>query len=172
MTPAIALLVIGGILLVSGWKGGTIADAFMGNFPDRDDPPPPRPNRERGANAIPGVVGDRRDLQLPRRFTPTHDTGGLPGYPAIDVFADPGTRVLSPANGVVRRISGQEGGPGGGGPYGHSLYIKADDGADYFLTHFGDLVVRVGQRIKRGMVLGTVADYPDRADHIHQGIAE
>ncbi len=42
-------------------------------------------------------------LQLPDRFHPTHDTGGLPGFPAIDMFAAPGTRVLAPVDGTLTR---------------------------------------------------------------------
>lgn len=107
-------------------------------------------------------------LQLPATFTSTHETGGLPGYPAVDVFANPGTPVRSPADGVVTKLSGQAGGPGGGGPYGYSIYIKGDRGT-YFLTHFGSRNVQLGQRVRRGQVIGTVVDYPDRADHIHEG---
>lgn len=174
MTPGIALLVVGGILLISGWKGGSIADAFMGDFPkqrswDKVDPhdhmsgPAAHPDSERDSST-------KGKLQLPRLFKSTHDTSGLPGYPAIDVFARPGTRVLAPADGVITKVSGQAGGPGGGGPYGYSLYLKTDSGASYFLTHFGRILVGVGDRIARGMPIGTVADYPDRADHIHQGL--
>jgi hypothetical protein len=108
-------------------------------------------------------------LQLPASFSPTHDTAGLAGYPARDFFAPPGTGVGSPISGVVTKLSGQAGGPGGGGAYGYSEYISGS-GRTYFLTHFGSVAVRPGERVKRGQFLGTVADYPDRADHIHEGV--
>src|SRR5438309_10700608 len=35
-------------------------------------------------------------LQLPETFVPTHQTAGLPDFPAIDMFAVDGTDVLAP----------------------------------------------------------------------------
>jgi murein DD-endopeptidase MepM/ murein hydrolase activator NlpD len=113
-------------------------------------------------------------LQLPKTFTPTHQTSGLPGYPAIDVFAKPGTLVLAPANGKVTRLSGHDpaNGPVGGvhGPYGWSMYVDSSDGKR-FMTHFGRMDVGVGDDIRAGQVIGTVGDY-DRWGgwaHIHLG---
>lgn len=37
MTPGIVLIIIGGILLVSGWKGSGVIDTFAGNFRRRSD---------------------------------------------------------------------------------------------------------------------------------------
>jgi murein DD-endopeptidase MepM/ murein hydrolase activator NlpD len=113
-------------------------------------------------------------LQLPKTFTPTHQTSGLPGYPAIDVFAKPGTPVLAPAAGTVKRLSGHDpaNGPVGGvhGPYGWSMYVESSDGKRY-MTHFGRMDVKVGEQLKAGQVIGTVGDY-DRWGgwaHIHLG---
>lgn len=106
-------------------------------------------------------------LQLPATFTPTHQTGGLPGFPAIDVFADPGTQVLAPADGYIdwphmipwsktARVGGM------------TCYYQAQ-GCTYFLTHFG--MLNVGGPYKKGDVIGTVGAVPDGwwAPHIHQG---
>jgi hypothetical protein len=109
-------------------------------------------------------------LQLPATFQATHQTAGLPGYPAVDVFGSPGMQVGSPISGRVVKLSGQAGGPGGGGAYGYSEYVSGG-GRTYFLTHFGSRSVRLGQRVRRGQVLGTVADYPGGVpDHIHEGL--
>ena len=44
------------------------------------------------------------DLHLPENFKPTHETAGLPGFHAIDVFGPPDdNRVLS---NIVRRNGG------------------------------------------------------------------
>jgi murein DD-endopeptidase MepM/ murein hydrolase activator NlpD len=113
-------------------------------------------------------------LQLPKEFTPTHQTSGLPGFPAIDVFAKPGTPVLAPTYGTVARLSGHDpaSGPVGGvhGPFGWSMYVESRDGERY-MTHFGRMDVKVGDKIKASQVIGTVGDY-DRWggwSHIHLG---
>lgn len=114
-------------------------------------------------------------ILLPRTFTPTHQTAGLPGYPAVDVFAAPGTRVLAPEDGEVTRLSGHDPKDGGvpGGAFGWSVYLTVPH-AIYFLTHFATRTVRVGDRVKQGEMLGTVCDasvahMPRSSSHIHCG---
>jgi murein DD-endopeptidase MepM/ murein hydrolase activator NlpD len=111
-------------------------------------------------------------LQLPADPAgPYHDTDGLPGYPAVDVFASPGTPVGAPVSATVARFSGQAGGPGGGGAYGYSIYLDGENQRSYYLTHFGSRSVRVGQHVRRGQIIGRVADYPGGVpDHIHEGV--
>lgn len=115
-------------------------------------------------------------VQLPETFTATHQTDGLPGYPAVDVFAKGGTVVLAPADGVIDKISGHPVTPKAtpGGPYGLSCYLARDAGGRYFATHFATLAVTVGQRVKKGQPIGTVADYSKATggvtpSHIHLG---
>lgn len=116
-------------------------------------------------------------IQLPEHFTPTHQTGGLAGYPAVDVFCHGGTVALAPANGLIYRLSGHPVTPTTkpGGPYGLSCYLKRADGGVYFLTHFATLYVKQGQTVKKGQPLGTVADYTRATggvtpSHIHEGL--
>jgi hypothetical protein len=114
-------------------------------------------------------------LQLPAAIRPTHQTAGLAGYPAQDIFGTPGEAVLSPVDGIVTRLSGKSPSlgayQGAGGPFGWSAYITGADGRSYFLTHFGSLGVRAGQRVTRGQPIGTVGDYPGATpDHIHEGV--
>jgi phage-related protein/murein DD-endopeptidase MepM/ murein hydrolase activator NlpD len=114
-------------------------------------------------------------LQLPATFASTHQTAGLPGYPAIDVFAKPGTTVLSPIDGIVSRLAGQSPARGAymgpGGPFGWSMYLQGG-GRSYFLTHFGARSVREGQQVQRGQAIGLVGDYPGSVpDHIHEGVS-
>jgi murein DD-endopeptidase MepM/ murein hydrolase activator NlpD len=105
-----------------------------------------------------------------------HDTAGLPGYPAHDYMARPGTRVVAPVSGKVIKLSGHD--PklgavqGAGGPLGWSVYIEGDDGKTYYLTHMGSRSVKVGQRVKQGRGIGTVANYDKygRPSHIHMGV--
>lgn len=114
-------------------------------------------------------------LQLPENFTPTHQTAGLPGYPAIDVFAKAGTTVGAPAPGRIRRLSGKDPSLGGkpGGAYGWSLYLTTEH-ADYFLTHFATRTVILGDWVNRGDVIGTVCDpkvagMSSSLAHVHEG---
>lgn len=124
-------------------------------------------------------------LQLPQVFKATHVTAGLPGYPAVDVFAKAGTIALSPADGIVDQLSGHQptGSAKPGGPYGLSCYVKRAGGGRYYLTHFGALEVKVGDRVKRGQRLGPLVDWEAAAkawnrqhggstvtpSHIHEG---
>jgi hypothetical protein len=113
-------------------------------------------------------------LQLPKDFTPTHETAGLAGFPAVDVFADPNTVVLAPEDGVIDKLSGhdpKEGGPPGG-PYGFSIYLRAASGR-YFMTHFATRRVALQNRVTRGQPIGTVCDSAvsgkPNTSHIHVG---
>ena len=116
-------------------------------------------------------------MQLPSHFVPTHQTDGLPGFPAIDCFAKGGTEVASPVTGRVSKLSGKA--PTAtskpGGPYGWSIYITGRQGT-YYMTHFGtrNPIVKLGMCIGRGEIIGTVADYSKATggktpSHIHQG---
>jgi murein DD-endopeptidase MepM/ murein hydrolase activator NlpD len=104
-----------------------------------------------------------------------HGTSGLAGYSGVDYFAKPGTTAVAPISGKVVRFSGHD--PklgavqGAGGPLGWSLYIKGSDGHMYYLTHMGSRSVRVGQRVRQGQPIGTVANYDKfgRPSHIHMG---
>lgn len=108
-------------------------------------------------------------LQLPASFAATHDTDGLPGYQAIDVFGSPGTPVRAPAGGVLtnvhfinwdakKRVGGW------------TAYLVTPSGT-YFLTHFGKIMPKSGAKITAGQVIGTVGAVPGNAwdPHIHEG---
>lgn len=114
-----------------------------------------------------------------------HDTKGLDGFPAIDFFAAPGSPVCASEPGTILRFSGHDpalgpiatnGEPGGrsaaGGPLGWSIYMKGDSGTEYFITHLDTRTCVVGQRVRGGLQLGTVADYDKwgRQSHAHVGV--
>jgi len=115
-------------------------------------------------------------IQLPAVFTSTHETSGLDGYPAVDVFAPGGTIALAPAAGEIHKLSGHEptASTTPGGPYGWSIYLRDASGNDYFLTHFGTRLVTLNEVVKYGQPLGTVSDYTRATNgvtpsHIHEG---
>lgn len=120
------------------------------------------------ANAIPGspVPG------IPPH-APTHETAGLAGYPAYDYMAPPGTPVVSPVGGRIRKLSGHSPALGGppGGPLGYNIYV-AGGGNDYFLTHVDRVMVRVGQMVQQGEQIAVVANGPPSwsTPHCHMGV--
>ena len=105
-----------------------------------------------------------------------HPTEGLAGYPAHDFFAPSGSPVVAPATGRVIKLSGHDPseGPveGPHGPLGWSVYIQAADGHIYYLTHLGSRSVHLGQTLKAGQRIGTVADYAKYGtpSHVHMGV--
>lgn len=107
-------------------------------------------------------------IRLPKTFTPTHDTAGLPGFPAIDVFAKAGTLVMPPEGGYivhkhfipwdrVKRTGGW------------TIYLQGHSGNTYFLTHFAN--ARRNGRVYRFQSIGRVGEVPGNAwpAHIHEG---
>ena len=116
-------------------------------------------------------------IRLPRDIVKTHDTAGLPGFPAVDVFGSPRDLVIADFWGKVTRISGKPPSQGGkpGGAYGRSIYVEnAATGTVRYLTHFDELGVKVGDYVKPGRVLGTVCDSAvsgkPGTSHIHYGL--
>lgn len=105
-----------------------------------------------------------------------HPTMGLAGFPAHDYFAPAGTAAVAPVTGKVVRLSGHDPsqGPTQGphGPLGWSVYIQGNDGREYYLTHMGSRNVKVGETVKAGQPIGTVADYAKYGtpSHIHMGV--
>jgi murein DD-endopeptidase MepM/ murein hydrolase activator NlpD len=101
---------------------------------------------------------------------------GLAGYPAHDFFAPSGSHAVAPVSGTVVKLSGHDPsqGPTSGphGPLGWSVYIRGSDGKTYYLTHMGARNVKVGQRVRQGQIIGTVADYAKYGtpSHIHMGV--
>jgi hypothetical protein len=97
----------------------------------------------------------------------THDTDGLPGYPAVDLFASPGTPFLAPESGRIVRLSGHPG-TTSGSIYGQSVYFKGRSGTMYFITHLGS-VSPLGA-YKKGAQLGTVSAWDSGSPHAHVGV--
>lgn len=113
---------------------------------------------------------------LPARFTPTHQTDGLPGFPAIDLFGEPRELVAASFWGRVTRISGHPPTSGGTphGPYGRSVYVTSPAlGSVRYLTHLDELAVKVGDMVKPGTIIGTVCDSKvsglPGTTHVHLG---
>jgi len=112
------------------------------------------------------------DLHLPAKFTPTHQTAGLPGFPAIDIFGPAGSYVTAPEECRLvwpHLIPWDTRNKVGG----WTCYLACDEGTPtehwYFATHFSSL--RDRGRYHKGGVLGILAAVPNGAwdTHIHEG---
>lgn len=125
-----------------------------------------------GARVKGAVRGSPVPGQKPQRTT--HDTDGLPGYPAYDYMAPAGKSVVAPVGGKVIRISGKDPKAGGapGGALGYSVYLRGDDGKTYFLTHIDRVRPKVGARVRQGQKIAVVANGPSSwsTPHVHMGV--
>lgn len=91
-------------------------------------------------------------------------TGSFSMHNGIDIAADPGTPVISPASGVVVFV-GFDGGMGKVVKIDHGYGIKTLHG------HLLRATVRVGQRIKRGQQIGMVGNTGlSTGPHLHYEI--
>lgn len=137
--------------------------------------------RDATASTMPGqqpVRGVKPGAPVARETSVSseHPTAGLAGFPARDYFAPSGSAAVAPISGTVVRLSGHDPrqGPieGPHGPLGWSVYIRGTDGHEYYLTHMGSRNVKVGQTVKAGQPIGTVADYQKYGtpSHIHMGV--
>lgn len=113
-------------------------------------------------------------LRLPARFSPTHATAGLPGYPAIDLFAPAGTLVVAQFYGKVSRLSGRRrrGDEPAGSAYGLSVYFRNRvTGRMRYATHMRCIAVELNQSVVPGTVIGQVELPPDSMHastaHVH-----
>lgn len=190
MPAAILIIVVGGLLAYSSFKGIGITDVLAGSLGDTLNPhgaDTATAGADIGAGVtdtplgvIPGGMSGNATPGSPvtsgTGVGPEHETLGLPGYPAHDYFAPSGSPAVSPVNGTVTKLSGHSPseGPtmGPHGPFGWSVYIRSTSGATYYLTHMGTRNVTVGQQVQQGQVIGTVGNYAKYGtpSHIHMGI--
>lgn len=107
----------------------------------------------------------------------THETGNLPGYPARDYFAPPGTPVVAPTDGKIVRLSGKDPSIGGsaGGPMGYSIYLNGNNDKAYFMTHLDNVKVSAGTSVKQGQQIAEIAKsgagtWDNSSTHVHMGV--
>jgi len=88
---------------------------------------------------------------------------------AYDLGGPTGTLVTSPGEGRVTRVSGQPGGDPGFAGYG--VTVDYGGGKQAFFKHLGTKGqdIRVGQRVKRGTVIGGLDARTAGGPHLHLG---
>jgi murein DD-endopeptidase MepM/ murein hydrolase activator NlpD len=102
---------------------------------------------------------------------PTHaysDTWGAPRsggrtHKGTDVFAPMGSPSYAVTDGVVTRMSWSGNG-------GKQVYLRGNDGNEYFYAHMSSYVARAGQRVAAGDLIATVGDTGNAsggASHVH-----
>jgi murein DD-endopeptidase MepM/ murein hydrolase activator NlpD len=104
-------------------------------------------------------------------------THGL--YPATDLFAPCGRRVVAPVGGVVLEVSRVDrfdaAHPAGESKGGRSVSLRGDDGVRHYLSHLlsisGD--VRPGARVRAGQPLATVGRTGNSSGvcHLHYALS-
>lgn len=105
-----------------------------------------------------------------------HETGGLPGYWALDFICKAGSGVVAPERATVTRFSGHDPNDDRAdsiGVFGWTTYLVTPTGYQWFLTHQGARLptLKVGQRVEAGDLLGFVGNQRFRPDHLHAGVS-
>lgn len=114
---------------------------------------------------------------VPGRVGGIHLTAGFPPgeeFWALDFLAPGGTTVLAFYAGVITRTSGRNPSQGvvNGDRFGWSIYLERDDGTESFTTHYGEKLVRDGQRVEVAQPIGVVGHWPhdEGRSHTHIGV--
>jgi murein DD-endopeptidase MepM/ murein hydrolase activator NlpD len=158
---------------LNDWIFNNITAPIMGALdkvvPGDLSPRKSKPSSGAGAGALDALTGgsaltSSKGVQLPTKFKVTHQTSGLAGFPATDIFAKAGSPVLAPENGRVVSVR-----PFNSDPdfYGMAIYYLGASGATYYIKHIYD-PSPVGS-YKRGDVLGKVAQGTTGGPHVHFG---
>lgn len=97
----------------------------------------------------------------------THNTDGLPLYPAVDIFGSVNAKIICPEAGQVTRHSGNNNG-------GYSVYVTGKSGLKYYFQHLVDAGrAPVGAIVKGALIgrIGNPALFPaERVPHCHLGV--
>lgn len=94
-------------------------------------------------------------------MAPTHNTDGVPNYPAFDTgFGQAGRWILAPEFLTVTRQSGAAGGD--------AVYATGRSGIDYWIGHIG-VAPATGRTFRKGEQIARIADQAG-TDHVHWGL--
>lgn len=115
---------------------------------------------------------------------PTHDTKGLPGFPAVDIMAPGGTTIVAPESGTIYAVSGHNlrEGVSDGDIFGLSEYLQGVSGKRYYFTHLervadpawhGDGYSSRMINVVAGQPIGSIAHWPgnEGRSHLHFGVS-
>jgi len=100
-------------------------------------------------------LADNTKYVIKRPFAeslPDPFTGTMKAHLGIDLAAENGTPVLAPADGEVVFVSERD------VFWGRTIKIAHADGYETLYAHLGTILVRHGQRVRRGTIIGTVGE--------------
>jgi murein DD-endopeptidase MepM/ murein hydrolase activator NlpD len=146
--------------------GGTITDEYP-SFPDvSPDPPPPPPDFEQTRRYYPPV---KKPWTITDGFgTRTHPvTGQVSDHPAIDIAAAKGTPIYAIFNGIIA-VAEHNPQVNLAGKY---IKLNCIDGAQAVYAHLSKIIVKQGQSVKRGQIIGYTGNTGrSTGPHLHFGI--
>lgn len=179
LPPLLTGLVLAGLLTAS-CSAGEQHRTVGGTPPAVTSAPSPALPTQAAPTPSPGIT------QAPTRTTYVFPISGCSvsyghshhDYPATDVFAARGCRVVSPVTGVVDEVSvvdrwdprTNRGADRGG----LSFSVVGADGVRYYGSHLATVLLRPGQRVAAGQGVGTVGSTGSArgtAPHLHFGIS-
>ncbi len=89
-------------------------------------------------------------------------TGGIEFHKGIDISAPTGTPIVATADGVVEKAGWNSGG------YGNQVVIDHGNGIKTRYAHMSKVLVKEGQKVRRGQVIGLVGSTGRSvAPHVH-----
>ena len=95
------------------------------------------------------------------QYSPTHNTDGVPFYPAFDAgFGQAGRWIIAPELLTVTKQSGAMGGD--------AIYATGKSGIDYWIGHIGTAPA-TGRTFRKGERIARIADQTG-TDHVHWGL--
>jgi hypothetical protein len=105
----------------------------------------------------PVLEGDQSMLM----YSPTHNTDGVPGYPAFDAgFGQAGRWIIAPETITVTKQSGAVGGD--------AVYATGASTIQYWIGHIG-VAPATGTKFAKGARIARIADQAG-TDHVHWGL--
>lgn len=108
--------------------------------------------------ALGPVLEDGLDMLLQ---APTHNTDGVPGYPAYDTgFGQAGRWIIAPEALVITRQSGAQGGD--------AVFARGNSRIEYWIGHITPAPGN-GTRFLKGARIARIANQAE-TDHVHWGL--
>lgn len=176
MTLGFALFAIGMALVASALKDKSVADILRGAIGEDVPFGTPKdysaPSSGKGGTATYDILTGAADLPvriakgaleiIGTPFAGTHQLGNWQSDRAVDIALPEGTPIYSPTGGKVNKVRIK---PSGGDRFAGS---QVTVGGEEFFAHLSRVVVRAGQVIQPGQLVG-YSGSANGVEHLHWG---